>query len=72
MREMVWCPRWRDQRLTVKPGMTGLWQVSSRGEFDFDGWIEHDIHYVKQRSLWVDFVILLRTVKVILHRPNAA
>lgn len=72
MREMVWCPRWRDQRLTVKPGMTGLWQVSSRGEFDFDGWIEHDISYVKKRSLWVDFVILLRTVKVILHRPNAA
>lgn len=70
MREMVWCPRWRDYRLLVKPGMTGLWQVSARGEFSFDGWIEHDIRYVKHRSLWLDLRILLKTVRVLWKRPN--
>lgn len=72
MREMVWCPRWRDLRLRVKPGLTGLWQVSSRGEFSFDGWIKHDICYVKQQSLWLDLRILLKTVRVLLKRPNEA
>jgi lipopolysaccharide/colanic/teichoic acid biosynthesis glycosyltransferase len=72
MREMVWCPRWRDQRLLVKPGLTGLWQVSSRGEFTFDGWIEHDIRYVKQQSLQLDLRILLKTVMVLWKRPNQA
>jgi lipopolysaccharide/colanic/teichoic acid biosynthesis glycosyltransferase/NDP-sugar pyrophosphorylase family protein len=72
MREMVWCPRWRDLRLRVKPGLTGLWQVSSRGAFSFDGWIEHDIRYVKQQSLGLDLQILLKTVLVLWKRPNAA
>ena len=72
MREMVWCPRWRDLRLRVKPGLTGLWQVSSRGELSFDGWIEHDIRYVKQQSLWLDLRILLKTVRVLWKRPNVA
>jgi lipopolysaccharide/colanic/teichoic acid biosynthesis glycosyltransferase/NDP-sugar pyrophosphorylase family protein len=72
MREMVWCPRWRDLRLRVKPGLTGLWQVSARGEFSFDGWIEHDIRYVKQQSLMLDLRILLKTALVLWNRPNAA
>ncbi len=72
MREMVWCPRWRDLRLRVKPGLTGLWQISSRGEFSFDGWIEHDIRYVKQQSLKLDLRILLKTALVLWKRPNAA
>jgi lipopolysaccharide/colanic/teichoic acid biosynthesis glycosyltransferase len=71
MREMVWCPRWRDQRLLVKPGLTGLWQVSSRGEFTFDGWIEHDIRYVRQQSLLLDLRILLKTLLVLWKRPTA-
>ena len=71
MREMVWCPRWRDLRLRVKPGLTGLWQVSSRGEFNFDGWIDHDIRYVKRQSLHLDLRILLKTALVLWKRPNA-
>lgn len=71
MQEMVWCPRWRDLRLRVKPGLTGLWQVSSRGEFSFDGWIKHDIRYVKQQSLRLDLYILLKTVLVLWKRANA-
>lgn len=72
MREMVWCPRWRDMRLRVKPGLSGMWQVSSREEFSFDGWIKHDITYVQQQSLWLDLKILLKTLKVIWRRPNKA
>jgi len=72
MREMIWCPRWRDLRLSVKPGLTGMWQVSSREEFSFDGWIEHDLRYVRQQSFLLDIQILLKTARVLWKRPNAA
>ncbi|MCP5150472.1 MAG: sugar transferase [Ectothiorhodospiraceae bacterium] len=71
MHEMAWSPRWRDIRLRVKPGLTGLWQVSGRSELGFDGWIEYDIAYVRSQSMWVDLRILLKTFKVLLTRAGA-
>lgn len=71
MHEMIWCPRWRDIRLKVKPGLTGLWQVSGRSDLGFDGWIENDISYVRDQSLWLDLRIMLKTFKVLLGRSGA-
>jgi lipopolysaccharide/colanic/teichoic acid biosynthesis glycosyltransferase len=71
MDEMKCSPSWRDIRLRVKPGMTGLWQVSGRSEGHFHDWIRHDIHYVMNQSVWLDFKILLKTIKVVLRKVGA-
>ncbi len=65
MEEMEFAPAWRDLRLRVKPGITGLWQVYGRDSIAFHDWIANDIRYVKEQSLWLDFKILLQTFKVL-------
>ncbi|MCK9374504.1 MAG: exopolysaccharide biosynthesis polyprenyl glycosylphosphotransferase, partial [Sulfuricurvum sp.] len=57
--------------LAVKPGITGLWQVSGRSELEFKSRVELDVWYVRNWSLWTDFVILVKTVKVVLQREGA-
>ncbi|MGD9724968.1 MAG: sugar transferase [Nitrospiraceae bacterium] len=63
--EMKFCPTWRDVRLRVKPGITGLWQVKSRDRNRFSEWIRYDIEYVKSRSVLVDLRILMKTAGVL-------
>lgn len=58
--------------LAVKPGITGLWQVSGRSDVDFSSRVSLDVWYVRNWSLWTDFVILMKTVKVVLRREGAA
>lgn len=52
---------WHTARLEVKPGLTGLWQVSGRNDLDFDERLRLDIAYVRNRSLSLDLRIVLRT-----------
>ncbi|WP_309600982.1 sugar transferase [Leuconostoc citreum] len=52
-------------RLAVKPGITGLWQVSGRSDLNFDDMILLDLKYIDQRSLWTNFLILIKTVLLI-------
>jgi len=58
--------------LTVKPGITGLWQVNGRSEVDFISRVELDIWYIRNWNLWMDLVILLKTVKTVLIRKGAS
>jgi exopolysaccharide biosynthesis polyprenyl glycosylphosphotransferase len=60
------------RRLAMRPGMTGLWQVSGRNAIDFDGWMQMDLLYVDRWSLGLDFEILLRTVPVVLRGQGAS
>ncbi|MFC4712838.1 sugar transferase [Planococcus dechangensis] len=53
---------YQKQRLMVKPGVTGLAQVSGRNSLSWDEKIDIDIDYIKQKSVWLDFYILLQTV----------
>jgi exopolysaccharide biosynthesis polyprenyl glycosylphosphotransferase len=54
------------QRLSVMPGLTGLWQVSGRNNIsDFDRWIDLDLEYARRWSMWLDLRILLKTVVVV-------
>jgi exopolysaccharide biosynthesis polyprenyl glycosylphosphotransferase len=53
------------RRFTVKPGITGLWQVSGRNALSFEKWIEMDFNYIDTWSLALDFRILARTVGVV-------
>lgn len=55
----------------VKPGITGLWQVSGRSDTDYDFRVATDKWYVRNWSIWLDVVILLRTIKVVLFRQGA-
>lgn len=65
MQEMDFAPSWRDIRLQVTPGITGLWQVNGRHKVSFHDWIKNDIRYVKERSVSLDTKILLSTLKVL-------
>jgi lipopolysaccharide/colanic/teichoic acid biosynthesis glycosyltransferase len=57
---------WAKQRLHVRPGLTGLWQVSGRSTVTFEEMVRMDIHYIKYWSLMLDFKIMLKTVPVML------
>ena len=59
------------RRLSMKPGITGLWQVSGRSGIDFDDWMSLDLHYVDEWSLWNDLTILLRTIPAVVMRKGA-
>ncbi len=60
-----------DNIIAVKPGITGLWQVSGRSDVDFHSRVELDIYYTRNWNLWMDLVILLKTVKTVLFREGA-
>jgi lipopolysaccharide/colanic/teichoic acid biosynthesis glycosyltransferase len=59
------------QRLIVKPGCTGLWQVTERNDVDFRGMVELDLRYIQNSNLWFDITILIKTVAII-FKPNGA
>ena len=60
------------KRLSVKPGLTCIWQVSGRNDVDFDQWMEMDAEYVDNWSLALDMKILAQTVPVVLGRKGAS
>lgn len=57
---------WHQRRLSMKPGITGLWQVSARDECDFDRWVELDVEYIESWSPALDAKILARTLPAVL------
>jgi undecaprenyl-phosphate galactose phosphotransferase len=57
--------------LAVRPGITGLWQVSGRNDLTYSERVTLDREYVENRSLWLDLMILWRTVSVVLNRDGA-
>jgi lipopolysaccharide/colanic/teichoic acid biosynthesis glycosyltransferase len=63
--------QWQRRRWDVKPGLTCIWQVTSRDESDFGHWARLDIHYVHHHSVWMDLRLLLQTVPAVLLRKGA-
>lgn len=61
----------REKMLSVMPGLSGLWQVSGRHAISFERRMELDLYYIKHRNLWLDFVILLKTVPAVLSGKGA-
>jgi lipopolysaccharide/colanic/teichoic acid biosynthesis glycosyltransferase len=59
-------------RFAVKPGLTGLWQVSGRSELPLEEMIKLDVEYVQRRSLWLNIRILVRTVPAVLSLRGAS
>ncbi len=56
---------------SVLPGITGLWQVSGRNEMDYESRVKLDLWYVRNWNMWLDMIILLKTVRVVLSREGS-
>jgi exopolysaccharide biosynthesis polyprenyl glycosylphosphotransferase len=69
-REIVHYDVWHRRRLSMKPGITGLWQVQSRSEPAFDRWVETDLAYIDRWSLLMDLRILVQTIPAVLARTG--
>ncbi len=63
--------QWLKDRETVRPGITGLWQVGGRSELPYDEMRQQDRYYIENWSLLLDFQILLRTIPAVLLRKGA-
>jgi exopolysaccharide biosynthesis polyprenyl glycosylphosphotransferase len=63
---------WQRRRLSMRPGLTCLWQISGRNELDFDRWMELDLEYIDRWSPLLDLQILLKTVPVVLSGRGAS
>lgn len=59
------------QRLIVKPGCTGLWQVTARNDVDFSGMVDLDLQYIEKSGLMFDMIILFKTIGIV-FKPNGA
>jgi exopolysaccharide biosynthesis polyprenyl glycosylphosphotransferase len=57
--------------LTVKPGITGVWQVSGRSDVSYDERVRLDMHYIRNWSIWMDMYLILRTIPAVLNQKGA-
>jgi lipopolysaccharide/colanic/teichoic acid biosynthesis glycosyltransferase len=62
---------WHRRRFSVRPGISGLWQVAGRSNLPFDEWMELDLKYINEWSLALDFKVLLRTLPAVLKGTGA-
>lgn len=63
---------WQRRRFSVRPGITCLWQVSGRSGIGFDRWMELDLQYLDEWSIWLDVKILAQTIPAVLRGSGAA
>jgi lipopolysaccharide/colanic/teichoic acid biosynthesis glycosyltransferase len=57
---------WQRERFLTRPGLTGLWQVSGKNRTTFNEMIDLDVQYVRERSLWLDLKIILKTIPAVM------
>jgi exopolysaccharide biosynthesis polyprenyl glycosylphosphotransferase len=62
---------WKRRRLSMKPGITCIWQVSGRNEISFEKWMKMDLEYIDHWSLWLDMAQLFRTIGAVLTTRGA-
>ncbi len=62
--------RWQLRRLSMKPGITCIWQVSGRNEIGFDEWMRLDLEYIDNWSLKLDIILILKTINTIFRRTG--
>ncbi len=63
---------WQHRKLSVRPGVTCLWQINGRNKIDFEDWMKLDLEYIDNWSLWQDAKILARTVPAVLKTDGAS
>jgi lipopolysaccharide/colanic/teichoic acid biosynthesis glycosyltransferase len=70
--EVAQYQRWQRRRLSMKPGLTCLWQISGRNDLDFDRWMQLDLEYIDSWSPTLDLKILLKTIPAVLSGKGAS
>jgi exopolysaccharide biosynthesis polyprenyl glycosylphosphotransferase len=70
--EVAQYERWQMRRLSMKPGITCIWQVSGRNQISFENWMKLDLQYIDNWSFWLDIKLLLMTVPVVLLQRGAS
>ncbi len=70
-REVNQYDKWQDLRLSVRPGITGLWQISGRNDIGFEEMINLDLKYIRERCFLYDMKIILKTIPVLLGDSKA-
>jgi exopolysaccharide biosynthesis polyprenyl glycosylphosphotransferase len=68
----TFCQDWQRRRFSVRPGITCLWQIKGRSSIPFEKWMELDLQYIRNWSLWLDLEILAKTVPAVLKGSGAA
>jgi lipopolysaccharide/colanic/teichoic acid biosynthesis glycosyltransferase len=63
--------QWHKRRLSMKPGVTCLWQVNGRSDVSFEHWVRMDLEYIDTWTLGLDLKILLKTIPVVLKGAGA-
>lgn len=66
------CGDWQRKRFSVRPGITCLWQITGRSSTTFEKWMELDLQYIRNWSLWLDLEILAKTLPAVLKGSGAA
>ena len=70
--EVAQYQKWHHRRISIKPGITGLWQVSGRNQIlNFDEIVRLDLSYIDSWSIWLDIKIILKTILVVFRRGHA-
>jgi exopolysaccharide biosynthesis polyprenyl glycosylphosphotransferase len=69
--EMEKYGKWGMNLLTVKPGLTGLWQVSGRADIDYDERVRLDMHYIRNWTIWQDMYLIVMTLPAVLKKKGA-
>jgi exopolysaccharide biosynthesis polyprenyl glycosylphosphotransferase len=69
--EMEEYGKWGMNLLTVKPGITGLWQVSGRSDISYEERVRLDMHYIRNWTIWLDIYMLLSTIPAVIRKRGA-
>lgn len=69
--QMEECNDYEKQRVIVKPGLTCYWQIGGRANIKWNEWVELDLNYIEDMSLWTDFKMILKTIPAIFDSEGA-
>ena len=69
--EMTQYGKWGMNLLTVRPGITGLWQVSGRSDVSYEERIRLDMYYIRNWTIWMDIYLLLATIPAVIKKKGA-
>jgi len=70
-REVIKYDKWHNLRMSVKPGLTGLWQISGRNNVGFEEMVRLDLKYIRERGFWYDIKIIFKTIPVLMGDSKA-
>jgi len=70
-KEVLEYQRWQRRRLSMRPGITCIWQVSGRNDIGFEEWMELDLQYIDNWSFWLDLKLLFKTIPAVLIGKGA-